>query len=69
MANQVKLQLYRDNNKQYRWRLIAGNGEIVAHGESHPRLSSARRAAQKVKELAGQAIITKHSNLTDEDED
>ena len=69
MANQVKLMLYRDVSEQYRWRLIAGNGEIVATSEAYTRLSSARRSAQRVKELADEAVIVKHSNLTDNDED
>jgi uncharacterized protein YegP (UPF0339 family) len=69
MANQTKLELYRDTSKQYRWRLIAGNGEKVAGSEAYTRLSSARRSAQRVKEIAYSAAIVKHSNLTDKDED
>jgi uncharacterized protein YegP (UPF0339 family) len=63
MANQVKLQLYRDVQAQYRWRLIAGNGEIVAVGEAHTELDSAKRSAQRVTELASQAVIVYHDNL------
>jgi uncharacterized protein YegP (UPF0339 family) len=63
MANTVKFELYRDVSKQYRWRLIAGNGEIVATSEAYTQLSSARRSAERVREIAGQAIITEHDNL------
>ena len=63
MANQVKFELYRDVKKQYRWRLIAGNGEIVATSEAYTELASAKRSAQRVSEIASQAIITYHDNL------
>lgn len=63
MANTVKFELYRDRSSQYRWRLIAGNGEIVASSEAYTQLSSARRSAERVREIAGTAIITEHSNL------
>jgi uncharacterized protein YegP (UPF0339 family) len=63
MANQTKFELYRDVKKQYRWRLIAGNGEIVATSESYTELSSAKRSAERVAEIAHSAIITHHENL------
>jgi uncharacterized protein YegP (UPF0339 family) len=63
MANQVKFELYRDVKQQYRWRLIAGNGEIVATSESYTTLASARRSAERVREIASTAIITENDNL------
>lgn len=40
---------------QWRWRAKAGNGEIVATGESHGREFDARRAAHTV--FPGVAIV------------
>lgn len=31
----MKFEMYRDPNGQYRWRLKAANGEIIAQGESY----------------------------------
>lgn len=39
------VHVYRSPDGQYRWRLRAGNGEIVATGESHPTRFNAVRAA------------------------
>lgn len=44
----------------YRWRLIAGNGEIVAVSESYTTLYSADRSAKRVKELAAIALVTQY---------
>lgn len=40
-----RIRVYRDNTGQYRWHRKAPNGEIIAHGEAHPRERDARRAA------------------------
>ena len=32
---------------EYRWRVRAGNGEIVGQGEAHPRLANAVSAAER----------------------
>jgi hypothetical protein len=31
----MKFEMYKDNKNQYRWRLKAANGEIIAQGESY----------------------------------
>lgn len=64
MPNQTKFELYRDVKELYRWRLIAGNGEIVATSEAYTELSSAKRSAQRVAEIAHTVVITYHSNLS-----
>ena len=52
----MKFEVYADAAGKYRWRLIAGNGQIVASsGESFSDKSSATRAAQNVKDNAGKA--------------
>lgn len=33
----MRFELYKDGNGQWRWRLKAANGEIVASGESYVR--------------------------------
>lgn len=40
------LELYEDAADEHRWRLVAGNGEIVADsGEGYTRASDAKEAA------------------------
>ena len=39
----------------WRWRLIAGNGRIVATGEAHTRKADAERATDTVRGLAAAA--------------
>lgn len=46
MTTVRKIEVYQDSAGCYRWRAIAGNGETVATGEDHGRLSDARRAAR-----------------------
>jgi uncharacterized protein YegP (UPF0339 family) len=53
-----KFEIYPDAGEKYRWRLVASNGQNVASsGESFDSKSNARRAAENVKENAGQAAI------------
>jgi uncharacterized protein YegP (UPF0339 family) len=40
--------VYRDELGDWRWRLVAGNGEIIASGEAHTIQSDAIRAALTV---------------------
>jgi uncharacterized protein YegP (UPF0339 family) len=40
--------VYRDSAEQWRWRAVAGNGEIVSEGEAHTREGDAHRAAHGV---------------------
>lgn len=51
-------EIYYSQANDYRWRLKAGNGEIVAVGEGHTTKASAKRSAERVKELAPLAYIT-----------
>lgn len=53
----TKFVIFRDIVGQYRWRLVAGNGEIVATSESYTTKYSARRSAERVKQIAYSAII------------
>ena len=55
----AKLEIYRDGQGEWRWRLRASNGRIMADsGEGYRRLSSARHAANRVRSiLAGDALV------------
>lgn len=47
--------VYEDVTGKWRWRLIAGNGEIVAQGEQHGSAHDAIRAAEGVDRIVRQA--------------
>lgn len=52
--------MYRDDrglHQDWRWRLIAANGRIVAHGEGHTSQRDALRAVRGVIRLAAQARV------------
>ena len=54
----MKFEIYADAGGNYRWRLVASNGQTVASsGESFDSKYNARRAAENVKENAGTAEI------------
>ena len=56
----AKFVIFRDHVGEYRWRLIAGNGQIVAASEGYVTKYGARRSADNVKALAPYAIITEN---------
>ena len=45
MTNVDHIDIYQDDAGEYRWKAVAGNGEIVAEGESHRDRHDAIRAA------------------------
>ena len=48
----ARFEVYANGEDGYRWRLIAGNGEIIAHGESYTRERDAWRAIRRIRYLA-----------------
>lgn len=43
------LQVYLDRKKEYRWRLLAGNGQIIADsGEGYSRKDNMKRALARL---------------------
>lgn len=50
-------EIFKDSRGEYRWRLKARNGEIVASSEGYTTKYSAQRSAQRVKEIAHNATI------------
>jgi len=54
----MKFEIYADAGGNYRWRLVASNGQTVASsGESFASKANARRAAENVRDNAGKAEI------------
>lgn len=53
-----KFIVYPDKSGQYRWKLKADNGQIIASsGEAFDSKSNAKRAAENVRNVAGDADI------------
>lgn len=46
----AKFEIYRTRSGQYRWRLRAANGEIIAHGESYKRREKCHDAIKLVQQ-------------------
>lgn len=53
----AKFVIYRDIDEQYRWRLVADNGEKVAASEGYVSRQGALNSANRVKILAASATI------------
>ncbi len=52
-----KFELYKDNAGKYRFRLKAGNGQIIAVGEAYESKSAAENGIKSVQENAATATI------------
>jgi uncharacterized protein len=53
-----KFQLYKDRKGEYRWRLRARNGEIIADSnEGYSRKASCKHGIDLVKEQAASAVV------------
>lgn len=52
-----KFEVYQSRDGQYRWRLKAVNGEIVAVSEGYVAKWSAKQSAERVKQIAPFATI------------
>lgn len=53
----MKFELYRDGSGQYRWRLKAGNGEIIASGEAYRNRQDAINAVSLVMDTDRQTTF------------
>lgn len=52
-------ELYEDKSSEWRWRMVASNGRIVADsGEGYSSKSGARKAISNVQSNAGSADVT-----------
>jgi uncharacterized protein YegP (UPF0339 family) len=53
----AKFELYSDSQGKFRFRLKAGNGEIIAVGEAYETKSGALNGIESVKENAADANV------------
>lgn len=59
------IELYEDNAGQWRWRLVAENGNIIADsGEGYASKSNAKRAIESVKQHGSEADALDISSAT-----
>ena len=52
-----KFEIYQDKGGKFRFRLKAGNGEIVAVGEAYESKASAKNGVESVKKKAADATV------------
>jgi uncharacterized protein YegP (UPF0339 family) len=52
-----KFEIYKDRKGEFRFRLKARNGEIVATGESYPTKAGAKKGIEAVQRAADGAEI------------
>jgi uncharacterized protein len=52
-----KFELYKDKSDKYRWRLKAGNGEVIAVGEAYDSKAGAENGIESVKRNAVEASV------------
>jgi uncharacterized protein YegP (UPF0339 family) len=54
----AKFELYKDAKGEFRWRLIASNGQMIANsGEGYKSKESAKNGIESVKKNAASAAI------------
>jgi uncharacterized protein YegP (UPF0339 family) len=53
-----KFEIYKDSRGEYRFRLKASNGEVVATGESYPTKRGVQAGIEAVKRAAAGASVT-----------
>lgn len=52
-----KFEIYIDAQGEYRWRLKAANGEVVAQSEGYTTRESAHESAEKMNHWANSAAL------------
>jgi uncharacterized protein len=52
-----KFELYKDQGDKYRWRLKAGNGEVIAVGEAYESKAGAESGIESVRRNAAEASV------------
>jgi hypothetical protein len=58
MPGEARFELYRDSAGEWRWRLVAANGNIIADsGEGYRSKQGARRGIDSVKRSAPGAAV------------
>lgn len=54
MTGRAKFEIFPDSAGEYRWRLRAANGEIVAQSEGYTSQEGAERAVDGIAQIVGQ---------------
>ena len=58
MTNKPTFQVYEDNAGEWRWRLVASNGNIIADsGEGYQSKQGVKRGIDSVKRAVPQATL------------
>ncbi len=52
-----KFEVYKDSSGGFRFRLKAGNGEVIATGESYTTKAAAMKGIESVKTNAGADVV------------
>jgi uncharacterized protein YegP (UPF0339 family) len=52
-----KFEIYTDKGGKFRFRLKAGNGEVIAVGEAYESKASAKNGVESVKKNAADAAV------------
>jgi uncharacterized protein len=56
----AKFELYKDNKGEFRWRLLAANGQVIATGgEGYKSEDGAKNGIESVKKNAPTAPVEK----------
>jgi uncharacterized protein YegP (UPF0339 family) len=67
-ASKPQLEVFQDKSGQYRWRLRAINGEIIAtSGESYERKQEVSKAIMRVKAAVPAAVVEDVEALHEDD--
>jgi len=53
----AKFEVYKDKKGEYRFRMKAGNGEIIATGEGYPQKANCLKCIDSIKKNAADATI------------
>jgi uncharacterized protein len=53
----AKFEIYQDKAEKYRFRLKAGNGEIIAVGEAYSSKSACKNGIESIKKNAAEAAV------------
>lgn len=48
----MKIELFEDAGGCWRWRLVGGNGEILATSEAYAKKGNAKRTAKRLADAA-----------------
>ncbi|WP_280451455.1 YegP family protein [Nocardia cyriacigeorgica] len=53
----AKFELYKNDSGEFRWRLKASNGEIIASGQGYETKASAETGIESVRKNAPTAVL------------